>query len=190
MWRSKFERLRVELEILEKKKCDISSQHKWSALNDLEKEDMIICNAWNNIPDSSDQLEKLAFAVLSLFKGAGLENDSFPIRESRPPLERSCFVSEEENSVQVGDKLSLSSSKGRVSFHWSAEKKKLTMTIDLHCLSFLNRTFCHSRLFLFFVKKSFIPPSMMAVGKAVFLPAAFFYAFEQVTETNSEKKKQ
>lgn len=29
----------------------------------------------------------------------------------------------------------------------------------------------------------------MAVGKAVFLPAAFFYAFEQVTETNSKKKK-
>ncbi|GFU13880.1 dimer_Tnp_hAT domain-containing protein [Trichonephila clavipes] len=39
IWCSKFERLRVELEILEKKKCDLSSQHKWSALNDLEKEE-------------------------------------------------------------------------------------------------------------------------------------------------------
>ncbi|GFV52792.1 uncharacterized protein TNCV_2874631 [Trichonephila clavipes] len=65
--RSKFERLCVELEILEKKKCDLSSQHKWSALNDLEKEDMIIFNAWNSIPDSYDQLKKFAFAVLSLF---------------------------------------------------------------------------------------------------------------------------
>ncbi|GFX24646.1 uncharacterized protein TNCV_3344261 [Trichonephila clavipes] len=65
--RSKFERLCVELEILEKKKCDLSSQHKWSALNNLEKEDMIIFNAWNSIPDSYDQLKKLAFAVLSLF---------------------------------------------------------------------------------------------------------------------------
>ena len=67
IWRSKFERLCVELEILEKKKCDLSSQHKWSALNDLEKEDMIIFNAWNTIPDSYNQLKKLAFAVLSLF---------------------------------------------------------------------------------------------------------------------------
>ena len=33
IWRSKFERLST----LEKKKCDLSSQHKWSALNDQEK---------------------------------------------------------------------------------------------------------------------------------------------------------
>ncbi|GFY08804.1 dimer_Tnp_hAT domain-containing protein [Trichonephila clavipes] len=43
-----------------------SSQQKCSALNDLEKEDMIIFNAWNSIPDSYDQLKKLAFAALSL----------------------------------------------------------------------------------------------------------------------------
>ncbi|GFV54232.1 dimer_Tnp_hAT domain-containing protein [Trichonephila clavipes] len=67
IWRSKVERLCVELEILEKKQCDLSSQHKWSALNDLEKEDMIIFNAWNCIPDSYNQLKKLAFAVFSLF---------------------------------------------------------------------------------------------------------------------------
>ena len=54
IWRSKFERLSVELETLEKKKCDLSSQHKWSALNDQEKEDMIIFTAWNSIPDSYD----------------------------------------------------------------------------------------------------------------------------------------
>jgi hypothetical protein len=52
-----FERLCVDLEILEKNKCELSSQHKWSALKDLEKEDMIIFNAWNNIPDSYDQLK-------------------------------------------------------------------------------------------------------------------------------------
>lgn len=63
IWRSKFERLCVELEIFEKKKCDLSSQHKWSALNDLEKEDMIIFNAWNSIPDSYDQLKKLKHIV-------------------------------------------------------------------------------------------------------------------------------
>ncbi|GFY07473.1 hypothetical protein TNCV_5086581 [Trichonephila clavipes] len=42
IWRSKFKRLCVELEILEKKKWDLSSQHKWSALNDLEKEALTI----------------------------------------------------------------------------------------------------------------------------------------------------
>ncbi|GFS56028.1 general transcription factor II-I repeat domain-containing protein 2B [Trichonephila clavipes] len=31
-----------------------NSQHKWSALNDLEKEDMIILKAWNSIPGSYD----------------------------------------------------------------------------------------------------------------------------------------
>jgi len=53
MWHSKFERLCVELEILEKKKCDLSSQHKQSPLNDLEKEDMSSFNARSSIPDSS-----------------------------------------------------------------------------------------------------------------------------------------
>ncbi|GFS96991.1 dimer_Tnp_hAT domain-containing protein [Trichonephila clavipes] len=67
IWCCKFEPLCVELEILEKKKYDLSSQHKWSALNDLEKEDMIIFNAWNSISDSYDQLKKFAFTVLSLF---------------------------------------------------------------------------------------------------------------------------
>jgi hypothetical protein len=52
---------------LEKNKCDLSSQQKWSGLKDLEKEDMIIFNNWKSIPDSYDQLKKLAFAVLSLF---------------------------------------------------------------------------------------------------------------------------
>ncbi|GFU61137.1 uncharacterized protein TNCV_763971 [Trichonephila clavipes] len=67
IWCSKFEHFCVKLEILYKKKCDLSSQQKWSALNDQEKEDMIIFNAWNSIHDSYDQMKKLAFAVLSLF---------------------------------------------------------------------------------------------------------------------------
>ena len=77
MWRSKFERLSVELEILEKKKSDLSSQPKWSALNDLEKEDMIIFNAWNSIPNSYDQLKKLALAFLSLFGSTYICEKSF-----------------------------------------------------------------------------------------------------------------
>ncbi|GFS68210.1 uncharacterized protein TNCV_1531141 [Trichonephila clavipes] len=52
IWHSKFKRLCIELEILEKKQCDLSSQHKWFALNDLEKEDMILFNTWNSIHDS------------------------------------------------------------------------------------------------------------------------------------------
>ena len=67
IWSSKFEHLCVDLEILEKNKCELSSQHKWSALKDLEKEDMIMFNAWNSIPDSYDQLKKLGFGVLCLF---------------------------------------------------------------------------------------------------------------------------
>ena len=74
IWCSEFERLCVELEILEEKKCDLSSQHKWSALND---EDMIIFNACNSIPDSYDQLKKLAFGVLSLLGSTYICEQSF-----------------------------------------------------------------------------------------------------------------
>ena len=65
IWRSKFERLCHELKILKTKKSGLSSQHKWFALNDLEKEDMI--NDWNSIPDSYDQLKNLEFVLFSLF---------------------------------------------------------------------------------------------------------------------------
>ncbi|CAK6435131.1 unnamed protein product [Pipistrellus nathusii] len=77
LWSSKFERLCADMEILEKNKCELSSQHKWSALKDLEKEDVLIFNTWNSIPDSYDQLKKLAFAVLSLFGSTYLCEQSF-----------------------------------------------------------------------------------------------------------------
>ncbi|PRD38295.1 UNVERIFIED_CONTAM: hypothetical protein NCL1_03880 [Trichonephila clavipes] len=55
----------------------IHTQHKWSALNDLEKEDMINFIAWNSIPESYDQLKKLAFAVLSLLGSTYIYEQSF-----------------------------------------------------------------------------------------------------------------
>jgi len=51
IWHSKFERLCVVFEKLEKSKIDISSQHKWPALNDQGKENMSNFNAWISIPD-------------------------------------------------------------------------------------------------------------------------------------------
>ncbi|KAG8453209.1 hypothetical protein GDO86_000003 [Hymenochirus boettgeri] len=77
LWSSKFERLCADIEILEKNKCELSSQHKWSAFKELEKEDMLIFNAWNSIPDSYNQLKKLAFAVLSFFGSTYLCEQSF-----------------------------------------------------------------------------------------------------------------
>lgn len=67
LWSSKFVDLAGELEALEKSKCELSSQHKWSALSKLEDQDMIIFRTWVTIPDSFDQVKKLAFGVLSLF---------------------------------------------------------------------------------------------------------------------------
>lgn len=78
IWRSIFERLCVEMEILEKKKCDLRSEHKWSVWKDLEKEDMINFNAWNSFPDSDDQLKKLAITVPSLFSSTYICKESFP----------------------------------------------------------------------------------------------------------------
>ncbi|CAK6438343.1 unnamed protein product [Pipistrellus nathusii] len=77
LWSSKFVRLCADMEILEKNKCELSARHRWSALKDLEKEDMLIFNTWNSIPDSYHQLKKLAFAVLSLFGSTYLCEQSF-----------------------------------------------------------------------------------------------------------------
>lgn len=57
IWSPNLEQLCVDLEVLVKKKCELSSQHKWYALPNLEKEDMILFNAWNSIPDGYDQLK-------------------------------------------------------------------------------------------------------------------------------------
>ncbi|GFY50648.1 protein lev-9 [Trichonephila inaurata madagascariensis] len=95
---SKFERLCVELEILEKKKCDLSSQHKWSALNDLEKEDMINFNAWNSIPASYDQLKNPSFVVLSLFAGS-TQNEETESTSDEPAIGRTGFVNTTKGSV-------------------------------------------------------------------------------------------
>ncbi|XP_075217838.1 general transcription factor II-I repeat domain-containing protein 2-like [Lycorma delicatula] len=54
-WSSKFQRLCADLQLLEKNKCELSLQHKLSALKDLEREEMLIFNTWKSIPDSYDQ---------------------------------------------------------------------------------------------------------------------------------------
>lgn len=51
LWNSKFESFNDDIEKLEKNKYDLSSQQKRSALKELEKEDMIILNTWNSIPN-------------------------------------------------------------------------------------------------------------------------------------------
>ncbi|GFT25164.1 dimer_Tnp_hAT domain-containing protein [Trichonephila clavipes] len=93
IWRSKFESLCAELEIL-KKKCDLGSQHKWSALNDLKKEDMIIFNAWSSIPDSYDQRKKLTFAVLSFFGFTYICEQSFSSMNNMKSKLRSRLIDE------------------------------------------------------------------------------------------------
>ncbi|XP_059530893.1 general transcription factor II-I repeat domain-containing protein 2A-like isoform X5 [Myotis daubentonii] len=92
LWSSKFERLCADIEILEKNKCDLISQHKWSSLEDLEKEDMLIFNTWNSIPDSYNQLKKLAFAVLSLFGSTYLCEQSFSSMNLMKTKLRGCLI--------------------------------------------------------------------------------------------------
>lgn len=67
LWSSKFERLLSDLETLERNKCELAMQHEWKALRDLEAEDNLIFKAWNEIPNSFDQLKTLAFSILSMF---------------------------------------------------------------------------------------------------------------------------
>jgi len=42
LWSSKFIELTSDLQELEKKKCQLSSEHKWSKLHELENEDVLI----------------------------------------------------------------------------------------------------------------------------------------------------
>ena len=65
---SKFERLCVDLDILEENKCEHSSQHNWCALKDLEKDDMVMFNACSSVPNSYDQLKETRFCCSFHFR--------------------------------------------------------------------------------------------------------------------------
>lgn len=77
LWSSKFVRLGTEIEELEREKCSLTSQHKQTAIKDLQEADSVIFNTWNSLPDSYYELKKFAFGVLSIFGSTYVCEQSF-----------------------------------------------------------------------------------------------------------------
>ncbi|KAK1334842.1 hypothetical protein QTO34_004412 [Cnephaeus nilssonii] len=79
-----FSPFNIDIGNFEMQLLDLKNKELWSSKFELvycerpvKKEDMLIFNTWNSIPDSYNQLKKLAFAVLSLFGSTYLIKQSF-----------------------------------------------------------------------------------------------------------------
>lgn len=59
--------LKADLEELERQKSTLAVQHKWSEIEDLKKQDQIVFDTWNCLPDTYIQLKTYAFGLLSIF---------------------------------------------------------------------------------------------------------------------------
>jgi hypothetical protein len=57
----------VELENLESKKATLAMNHKWTELSNCQKEDQLIFETWNSLPDNYCQLKTVAFGILTIF---------------------------------------------------------------------------------------------------------------------------
>ena len=67
LWLNNFSKLSLALESFEKRKCLVSSEHKWSALSSLEKYDKIIYDTWNCLPICYNHIKSYAFGLLTIF---------------------------------------------------------------------------------------------------------------------------
>ncbi|XP_074854305.1 general transcription factor II-I repeat domain-containing protein 2A-like isoform X2 [Carettochelys insculpta] len=67
MWASKFRGLVTELEDLEKQKSTLAVQQRWTEMLDLKKQDQIVFDVWNSLPDAYSNMKRYAFSILSIF---------------------------------------------------------------------------------------------------------------------------
>ncbi|KAM3848390.1 general transcription factor II-I repeat domain-containing protein 2-like [Vipera latastei] len=67
IWVSKFQRLTDNLEDVAHQKARLAQNHKWSDIENLPKQDKLIFETWNAIPNTYTNMKKYAFGVLSIF---------------------------------------------------------------------------------------------------------------------------
>ncbi|XP_069460653.1 general transcription factor II-I repeat domain-containing protein 2-like [Ambystoma mexicanum] len=67
IWVSKFKCLTATLEDVARQKAILAQNHKWSDIENLPKQDKLVFETWNAIPDTYINMKKYAFGVLSIF---------------------------------------------------------------------------------------------------------------------------
>ncbi|GBN12100.1 hypothetical protein AVEN_199003-1 [Araneus ventricosus] len=66
-WSGKFTEPKSKLEKLEVQKCMHIAQHKWTALKEIPRVEVLIFGAWNSLPECYSEVKKLAYGVLTIF---------------------------------------------------------------------------------------------------------------------------
>ncbi|KAL4107617.1 hypothetical protein QTP88_017941 [Uroleucon formosanum] len=67
LWSTKFENLKTDIENLEREKGFLAANHKWTELAKCQKEEQVIFDVWNSLPESFSQLKMVAFGILTIF---------------------------------------------------------------------------------------------------------------------------
>ncbi|XP_022166391.1 general transcription factor II-I repeat domain-containing protein 2-like [Myzus persicae] len=67
LWSTKFENLKTDIENLEREKGFLAANHKWTELAKCQKEEKVIFDVWNSLPESFSQLKMVAFGILTIF---------------------------------------------------------------------------------------------------------------------------
>lgn len=67
LWTEKFINLQSELENLARVKGKLAVRHQWTDLSKCRKEEEIIFETWNCLPDFYDQVKTYAFGILTIF---------------------------------------------------------------------------------------------------------------------------
>lgn len=67
IWVSKFKCLTATLEDVARQKAILAQNHKWSDIENLPKQDKLVFETWNAIPNTYINMKKYAFGVLSIF---------------------------------------------------------------------------------------------------------------------------
>ncbi|KAJ7338611.1 hypothetical protein JRQ81_012513 [Phrynocephalus forsythii] len=67
IWASKFKCLTATLEDVARQKAILAQNHQWSDIENLPKQDQLVFETWNAIPNTYINMKKYAFGVLSIF---------------------------------------------------------------------------------------------------------------------------
>ncbi|KAK9701122.1 hypothetical protein QE152_g30801 [Popillia japonica] len=68
LWNGTFTQLKSKLEELEAQKCMYVTQQKWTALEDIQRVEALIFDAWNSLSDYYSKVKKLAFGVRTILR--------------------------------------------------------------------------------------------------------------------------
>jgi hypothetical protein len=57
----------MDIENLEREKGFLAGNHKWTKLAKCQKEEQVIFDVWNSLPENFSQLKMVVFGILTIF---------------------------------------------------------------------------------------------------------------------------